>query len=48
MLGGRVVIGSSPGGGVVVEARFGTAAALGDRDKFPMYAGTRPGKTSNH
>jgi two-component system, NarL family, sensor histidine kinase UhpB len=48
MLGGRVVIGSSPGGGVVVEARFATAAALSDREKFLIYSGTKPGRTSNH
>ena len=48
MLGGRVVIGSSPEGGVMVEARFATPAPLGDREKFPTYAGNQPGKTSNH
>jgi two-component system, NarL family, sensor histidine kinase UhpB len=35
MLGGQVVIGSSPRGGVVVEARFGTGAPVGDRENFP-------------
>ena len=44
MLGGRVVIGSPPGGGVVVEARFATAAPVGEREKLPTYAGSKPGK----
>jgi two-component system sensor histidine kinase UhpB len=35
MLGGQVTIGSSRGGGVAVEARFGTAAAVCDRENFP-------------
>jgi two-component system, NarL family, sensor histidine kinase UhpB len=48
MLGGRVVIASSPGAGVAVEARFAAAAPPGDREKFPIYAGRRPGKASNH
>jgi two-component system, NarL family, sensor histidine kinase UhpB len=45
MLGGRVVMGASPEGGVVVEARFATAAPLCDREKLP---GNPRGKTSNH
>ena len=48
MLGGRVVIGSPPGGGVVVEARFATVAPVGEREKLPTSAGSQPGKNSNH
>ena len=48
MLGGRVVIGSPPGGGVVVEARFATAAPVGEWEKLPTSAGSQPGKNSNH
>ncbi len=48
LMGGLVNIGSSRGGGVVVEARFATAAPARERDKFPAYAGTRPEQSSNH
>jgi len=48
MLGGQVSIGSSEGGGVMVEARFATAAPAGTRENIPAYVGTRPGRSSNH
>jgi two-component system, NarL family, sensor histidine kinase UhpB len=48
LMGGLVNIGSSRGGGVVVEARFATAAPARERDKFPAYAGTRLEQSSNH
>ena len=48
LMGGLVKIGSSRGGGVVVEARFATAAPARERDKFPAYAGTRLEQSSNH
>ena len=48
MLGGRVVIGASPEGGVVVEARFATGMPPGDREKFPADSGTAPRRSSNH
>ena len=35
LLGGQVAIGSPPGGGVVVEARFGAAAAVAAPGEFP-------------
>jgi two-component system sensor histidine kinase UhpB len=48
MLGGRVVIGASPEGGAVVEARFATAIPPGSREKFLAYAGNRTGKIAFH
>ena len=48
LMGGRVVIGSSSGGGVVVEARFGTAAVVGDRENLPTDRGIDPRKSSNN
>jgi nitrate/nitrite-specific signal transduction histidine kinase len=47
LLGGQVAIGSPPGGGVVVEARFGAAGAVGEREKFPANPGVNPIKSSN-
>jgi two-component system, NarL family, sensor histidine kinase UhpB len=47
LLGGQVAIGSPPGGGVVVEARFG-AAATDERENLPVNSGTGPRKPSNH
>jgi hypothetical protein len=43
LLGGQVVIGSPSGGGVVVEARFGTARAASVREKLPPDPGIRAG-----
>jgi two-component system, NarL family, sensor histidine kinase UhpB len=48
ILGGQVVIGSSPAGGVVAEASFGTAAASGDQESLPTDSGISPRKSSNH
>ncbi len=48
LLGGQVVIGSSPEGGVVVEARFATAEAVSGREKFPAEAGISPRKSSSN
>ena len=48
LLGGQVAIGSPPGGGVVVEARFGAAGAVGEREEFPANSGIGPGNSSNH
>jgi two-component system, NarL family, sensor histidine kinase UhpB len=42
LLGGQVTIGSPPGGGVVVEARFGAAGAVGEREKIPPNSGMAP------
>ena len=42
LLGGQVAIGSRPGGGVVVEARFSAAGAVADREKFPTKSGKGP------
>ena len=47
LLGGQVAIGSPPGGGVVVEARFGAAGAVGEREKFLTDPGVNPIKASN-
>ena len=47
LLGGQVAIGSPPGGGVVVEARFGAAGVVG-RENIPANQGTIPQKSSNH
>jgi two-component system sensor histidine kinase UhpB len=44
LLGGEVTIGSPPGGGVAVEARFG---AVG-RENLPATSGMVPQKSSNH
>jgi two-component system, NarL family, sensor histidine kinase UhpB len=46
LMGGSVNIGPPRGGGVVVEARFATAATA--REKFSPYSGIAPGKSSNH
>ena len=48
LLGGEVAIGSPAGGGVVVEARFGAAGAVGAREKFPTTSGSDPRNSSNH
>jgi two-component system, NarL family, sensor histidine kinase UhpB len=48
LLGGRVAIGSPPEGGVVVEARFGAAEAVSDRENLPANPGMGPRKSSNH
>jgi two-component system sensor histidine kinase UhpB len=48
LLGGQVAIGSPPGGGVVVEARFGAAGAVGEREEFPANSGIGPRNSSNH
>ncbi len=48
LLGGQVTIGSPPGGGVVVEARFGAAGAAGERENLPTGPGIDPRKSSNH
>jgi two-component system sensor histidine kinase UhpB len=48
LLGGQVAIGSPPGGGVVVEARFGATEAVGERENIPMSSGDNPRKSSNH
>src|SRR5271155_3662442 len=48
LLGGEVAIGSPPGGGVAIEARFGTAGAVGEREYFPATSGMSPQNSSNH
>jgi two-component system sensor histidine kinase UhpB len=48
LMGGTVTIDSPSDGGVVVEARFATAAPAGDRENLPICAGNRPAKISNH
>ena len=48
LMGGTVTIDSPPDGGVVVEARFATAAPAGNWENLPICAGNRPGKISNH
>lgn len=48
LLGGEVSISSPPGGGVVVEARFGAAGAVGEWEYFPVTSGSIPQKSSNH
>ncbi len=48
MLGGRTVIGSSPEGGAVVEARFATAIPPGSREKLSIHAGRGLSKISSH
>ena len=48
LLGGQVAVRSPPGGGVVVEARFGAAAAAGVREIFPENLGIGPRKSSDH
>jgi two-component system sensor histidine kinase UhpB len=40
LLGGEVGIGSPPGGGVVVEARFGAPGATGGQEKLPAQSGS--------
>lgn len=42
MLGGEVVIDSSPGSGVVVEARFAAPDRVVDRENFPANSGIIP------
>jgi two-component system sensor histidine kinase UhpB len=42
LLGGQVAIGSRPGGGVVVEARFGASGAGADRENLPANPGMGP------
>jgi two-component system sensor histidine kinase UhpB len=44
LMGGRVVIGPSPEGGVAVEARFGVDE--GPREKFPTMSGMSPRNSS--
>jgi two-component system, NarL family, sensor histidine kinase UhpB len=48
LLGGQVVIGSPSGGGVVVEARFGTARAASVREKLPPDPGIGAGQSSDN
>ena len=48
LLGGEVSVSSPPGGGVVVEARFGAAGAISEREYFPAPSGGVPKKSSNH
>jgi two-component system, NarL family, sensor histidine kinase UhpB len=48
LLGGQVAVGSPLGGGVVVEARFGAAGAVGERENFPENSGIGSRKSSNH
>jgi two-component system sensor histidine kinase UhpB len=48
LMGGSVNIGSPRGGGVMVEARFATAALAPKRENFPASPGITPGKSSNH
>jgi two-component system sensor histidine kinase UhpB len=48
LLGGEVAVGSPPGGGVLVEARFGPAEAVDGREIFPASSGIDPRKSSDH
>jgi two-component system sensor histidine kinase UhpB len=48
LMGGSVSIESPQGGGVAVEACFATARPARDREDFPAYAGSHPGRSSNH
>ncbi|HEY1454168.1 MAG TPA: histidine kinase [Roseiarcus sp.] len=48
LLGGEVAVGSPPGGGAVVEARFGPAEGADGREKFPANSGIDPRKLSDH
>jgi two-component system, NarL family, sensor histidine kinase UhpB len=47
LLGGQVAIGSLPGAGVVVEARFGTAGVANIQENLPADPGISPWKSSN-
>jgi two-component system, NarL family, sensor histidine kinase UhpB len=48
LMGGTVSIDSPSGGGVVVEARFATAAPAEMRENLPALARNSPARTSNH
>jgi two-component system sensor histidine kinase UhpB len=48
LMGGSVKIDSRQGGGAVVEACFTRSDLVTIRENFPVAAGTKPEKTSNH
>jgi signal transduction histidine kinase len=48
LMGGSVKIDSPQGGGAVVEACFTRSDLVTIRENFPVAAGTKPEKTSNH